>query len=188
MWCNSFPEGCSETSARARWCAWFSAMIAGGDALGFSFGFTIFGERRLRSAAWPPNQNRRSRPDCNKCLGSKTAVMIGGYVPAEWKRRMKSRFSGFNSAVLFCGPDRRMKPPIVRFQGQNCIFTCPVFGLYKYILISGSQTKFLIPRTLERYLERLERKTLKITSLFLSTHFHMHKSSSKHHLGSSSVC
>jgi len=29
-------------------------MIAGGDALGFSFGFTIFGERRLRSAAWPP--------------------------------------------------------------------------------------------------------------------------------------
>ena len=54
MWCNSFPEGCSETSARARWCAWFSAMIAGGDALGFSFGFTIFGERRFQSAAWPP--------------------------------------------------------------------------------------------------------------------------------------
>ena len=28
-------------------------MIAGGDALGFSFGFTLLVKRRLRSAAWP---------------------------------------------------------------------------------------------------------------------------------------
>jgi hypothetical protein len=51
-------------------------------------------------------------------------------------RRMKPPLLPCFSRDQFCGydrrPGRRMKPPIVRFQGQTCLFTCPVLDVYKY--------------------------------------------------------
>ena len=35
-------------------------------------------------------------------------------------------------------PGRRMKPPNGKFQGQSCLFTQPILGLYKYIFFSCS--------------------------------------------------
>ena len=58
--------------------------------------------------------------------------LIGGHETAEWNRRLSPASLGTYSAVTFCGHDRRMKPQIVRFQGQFCLFTCPVLDAYKY--------------------------------------------------------
>ena len=150
-------------------------------------GFTIFGETAVPFGGLAAVRNRRTRPDWKYLLGSKrrlwSAVLKTPNEVADVSLFSRDSFCGL---VLRSG--RRMKPQIVRFQGQICLFTCPVFGLYKYIFISSSNTSLLILRTLERYLERLERKSLKITSLILSTHIHMHQSSSKHHLGFSSIC
>ena len=102
VWCNSFPKGCSETSARAPWCTLFCAMIAGGDALGFSLDSPSLVKRRFRSAAWPPFETAERDLIENIFSGPN-----GGYYRRFWKRRTKSpKFPcslGTHSAVEFCG-------------------------------------------------------------------------------------
>ena len=187
MWCNSFPEYVRKRPRVHEIVLGFARRPLMENALGFSLVSPFLVNRRFRSAVWPQNRNRRS-----DLMHLNISGLILRFDRRLRNRRMKPPIVPCLSRDSFCGYVLRPRPQNETadraFSGAKMYFHALFFGLYKYILISGSQTKFLIPRTLERYLERLERKTLKITSLFLSTHFHMHISSSKHHLGSSSMC
>ena len=169
MWSNSFPEGCSETSARARWCALFYAMIADGDAFGFSLGFTIFGETAVPFGGLAAVRNRRTRPDWKYLLGSKRR-----FWSAVTKPPNEVTDVSWSSREPFGGPDRRLKPPIVRFQGQFCLFTCPVLDVYKYHTFSFSELSSWLLRTLNLKERFLRENQIKNSFLHTQNHFHMH--------------
>ena len=174
VWCNSFPKGCSETSARALRCALFCAMIAGGVALGFSLVSPFLVKRRFRSTAWPPFETAERDLIEKYLLGSKRRLWSAVTKPPNevaddfWSSR-----ESFGGYILWLG--RRMKPLIVRFQGQICLFTCPVFGLYKYILISGSQSKSSDPKNPREIFRETWEKKLK-DHIFNSLNPHPHAS------------
>ena len=144
-------------------CAWICAKTVYGECPWLLLlDSPLLVNWRLCSAVWPPNWNHRFRPDSSGLiprlrsavvtavhnwlifsLGIDSAVVIGGFVIAEWNRRSSPVLSGLHSAVTFCGyvlrPGRRMKPLIGDFKGQTCLFTCPVLDAYKYHTFSLSE-------------------------------------------------
>ena len=137
------------------------------------------------SVRWP---SHRSKPPTETWLKISSRVQNGGYETAERSHRCFPCSLGTHSAVEFCGLVEEWNRRSCDFRGKF-VFSPALFLVSINTSLSLVQnTSLLILRTLERYLERLERKSLKITSLILSTHVHMHKSSSKHHLGLSSIC
>ena len=67
-----------------------------------------------------------------------------------------------------------MKPPIVYFQGQTCLFTCPVFDVYKYTTFSFSKGQFSDSKNPKLQREILERKSINNSFLYTQNHSHMH--------------
>ena len=160
--CNSFPEYVRKRPRLHDNVLGFTRRPLMENALGFSLVSPSLVNRRLWSAAWPPNRNRRS--DLMHLLSRVVFCgLIGGYETAEWNRRMKPPFSPlfsgwilrlwsaawpqnetaeldilgrFLSRAQFCGHILRPRPQNetadCAFQGQNCLFTCPVSWCYKY--------------------------------------------------------
>ena len=137
-------------------------------------GFTIFGETAVPFGGLAAVRNRRTRPDWKYLLGSKRRL---------WSAVLKTPNEVVDVSLFsrdsFCGlvlrSGRRMKPQIVRFQGQICLFTCPVFGLYKYILISGSNNKSSDPKNPREIFRETWEKKLK-DHIFNSLNPHPHAS------------
>ena len=117
--CNSFPEYVRKRPRLHDNVLGFARRPHMENALGFSLVSPILVNRRLRSAAWPPNRNRRSdlmhllsrvcfcgliggyeTAEWNPVLGMNSAVMIGG-LAAEWNRRIRYfRSVSFSGSIL----------------------------------------------------------------------------------------
>ena len=99
---------------------------------------------------------------------------------------MKSLLFPCFSRDQFCGhnrrPGRRMKPPIVHFQGQTYLFTCPVLDAYKYTTFSFSKGQFSDSKNPKLQRETLERKSIKNSFLYTQNHSHMHSNIIQHFL------
>ena len=99
--CNSFPEYVWKRPRLHDNVLGFARRPLMENALGFSLVSPSLVNRRLRSAAWPLNRNRRS--DLMHLLSRVWFCgLIGGYETAEWNRRFLPC-----SQDEFCGYDRR---------------------------------------------------------------------------------
>ena len=137
-------------------------------------GFTIFGETAVLFSGLAAVRNHRTRPDWKYLLGSKWRLW-SAVLKTPNEVAVVSLFSRDSFCGLVLRSGRRMKPQIVRFQGQNCLFTCPVFGLYKYILISGSNNKSSDPKNPREIFRETWEKKLK-DHIFNSLNPHPHAS------------
>ena len=68
------------------------------------------------------------------------------------------------------------------FQGQNCLFTCPVLDVYRYHTFSFSKLSSLTLRTLNFKERHLRENQIKNTFLTLKNHSHMHQNIIQHFL------
>ena len=152
-----------ETSAHVLMCAWFSAKTAYGECPWLLLWFHHF----WWIGGLISGHDRRMIPSfVSRSFWSISTVMIGGHNrrskppirPGRFNlsglimrlnrrfgnRQMKMPLYPYSSRIQFSGcdqrPNRRMKPPIVLFQGQTCLFTCSVFDVYKYITFSSLWT------------------------------------------------
>ena len=100
--CNSFPEYVRKRPRLHDYVLGFARRPHMENALGFSLVSPILVNRRLRSAVWPPNRNRRS--DLMHLISRVWFCgLIGGYETAEWNRRLSPASLGTIPTVLFCG-------------------------------------------------------------------------------------
>ena len=65
----------------------------------------------------------------------------------------------FHSAATDRRLNRRIKPPIVRFQGQNCLFISPVLDVYKYHTFSFSEFSSFISKNPKLKREKSKSRT-----------------------------
>ena len=156
--CNSFPEICSETSARARKCAWFCAKTAHGECPWLLLGFTNFGESAVTIGGLAAESKPPIRPDAfiisglilrfvlrfrNRRMKPPFSPLFSGWILRLWSAAWPPNETAeldilgrFLSRAQFCGQILRPRPQNetadCAFQGQNCLFTCPVSWCYKY--------------------------------------------------------
>ena len=158
MSCNSFPEYVRKRPRLHDNVLGFARRPHMENALGFSLVSPILVNRRLRSAAWPLNRNRRSRPDAfifsglilwfdrrlrNRRMKPPFSPLFSGWILRLWwvawppnETAELDILGRFLSRAQFCGHILRPRPQNetadCAFQGQNCLFTCPVSWCYKY--------------------------------------------------------